>query len=47
MKDTDLMQLALGLTPPWLVMSSTFSVEEKRLDIRLLATTRGLGLALK
>ena len=35
MKDTDLMQLALGLTPPWLVTSSTFSVEEKRLDIRI------------
>lgn len=35
MKDTDLMQLALGLTPPWLVMSSVFSVEEKRLDIQI------------
>ena len=35
MKDTDLMQQALGLTPPWLVMSSTFSLEEKRLDIQI------------
>lgn len=35
MRDTDLFQLALGLTPPWQVLTSEFDPNEKRLDIRL------------
>ena len=35
MRDTDLFQLALGLTSPWEVQSSTFDLESKRLDIVL------------
>jgi transposase len=35
MKDIDLFQQALGLTPPWKVLSSEFDVQEKRLDIQL------------
>jgi len=35
MKDTELFQLALGLAPPWQVVSCEFSVAEKRLEIRL------------
>jgi transposase len=35
MRDTDLLQQALALLPPWLVMSSTFSIEGKRLDIHI------------
>ena len=35
MRDTDLFQLALGLTPPWEVVSSNFDPEQRRLDIRL------------
>jgi transposase len=35
MRDTDLLQLALGLTFPWEVQSSTFDPESKRLDIVL------------
>jgi transposase len=35
MKDTDLFQMALGLTPPWEVVSSEFDPREQRLDIRL------------
>jgi len=35
MKDTDLMQLALGLASPWLVLSCAFSVKDKRLDINI------------
>ncbi|NCC05793.1 MAG: ISL3 family transposase, partial [Proteobacteria bacterium] len=35
MKDTDLFQLALGLTPPWEVVSCDFDPQQKRLDIRL------------
>lgn len=34
MRDIDLFQLALGLTPPWQVSSSEFDPEQKRLDIR-------------
>ena len=33
MRDTDLFQLALGLTSPWKVMRSEFSVEDGRLDL--------------
>jgi transposase len=35
MKDTDIFQLALGLTSPWRVKLSTFAPETKRLDIVL------------
>ena len=35
MRDVDIFQLALGLTPPWEVESCEFSPEKKRLDIRL------------
>ena len=35
MRDVDIFQLALGLTPPWEVASCEFSPEKKRLDIRL------------
>lgn len=35
MRDTDLFQLALGLSSPWEVQSSIFDPQEKRLDIRL------------
>ena len=35
MKDTELLQIALGLTPPWLVSTAEFNSDEKRLDIRL------------
>lgn len=35
MKDTYLMQLALGLTPPWSVTSSDFNAEARRLDIHI------------
>jgi transposase len=35
MRDTDLFQLALGLTPPWEVFSSEFDPQQQRLDIRL------------
>ena len=34
-KDTELLQLAPGLMPPWLVAHCTFQVEGKRLDIHL------------
>lgn len=33
MRDTDLFELALGLTPPWYVKRSTFDPEERRLDV--------------
>jgi transposase len=33
MRDTDLLQLALGIMPPWLVDAATFDVDKKRLDI--------------
>ena len=35
MRDTDLFQLALGLTSPWQVSSSDFDPQEKRLDIMI------------
>lgn len=33
MRDTDLFQLALGLTPPWYVVSCAFNQDKHRLDI--------------
>jgi transposase len=33
MRDTDLLQLALGLVPPWLVVASRFDPSARRLDI--------------
>lgn len=33
MRDTDLLQLALGIMPPWLVDAATFDADKKRLDI--------------
>ena len=35
MRDIDLFQLALGLTPPWQVSSSEFDPQQKRLDIKI------------
>jgi transposase len=35
MRDTELFQIALGLTPPWRVESSEFDPERKRLDITI------------
>jgi len=35
MRDTDLFQLALGLSSPWQVSSSEFNLEQKRLDIKI------------
>jgi transposase len=35
MRDTNLLQLALGLTPPWTVTRSNFDPEAKRLDIEI------------
>ncbi|WP_462324581.1 transposase family protein [Desulfoplanes sp.] len=35
MKDLDLFQKALGLTPPWEVVSSEFDPQDQRLDVRL------------
>ncbi len=35
MRDTDLFQLALGLTSPWRVMRAEFSVDEGRLDLHV------------
>jgi transposase len=35
MRDTDLLQLALGLMPPWLVDAATFDADKKRLDIEI------------
>ena len=35
MRDTDLLQLALGLMPPWLVDAATFDAGKKRLDIEI------------
>jgi transposase len=35
MRDTDLMQLALGLIPPWLVKACAFDAEKRRLDIEI------------
>jgi hypothetical protein len=35
MSDTDLMQLALELIPPWLVKACAFDAEQRRLDIEI------------
>jgi transposase len=35
MKDTELLQMALGLAPPWQVSAAEFDPDQKRLDIRL------------
>ena len=35
MRDTALLQLALGLTPPWTVSRSEFDPEARRLDIEI------------
>lgn len=35
MRDIDLFQMALGLTPPWKVSSSEFDLKKKRLDIHI------------
>ena len=35
MKDTDLFQMALGLTPPWQVQACEFDPDKKQLDIML------------
>jgi len=35
MRDTDLFQLALGLRPPWYVVSCEFSPDKRRLDIEI------------
>jgi transposase len=35
MKDTELLQKALGLAPPWQVSAAEFDPDQKRLDIRL------------
>jgi transposase len=35
MRDTTLMQMALGLTPPWTVIGSDFDAEAGRIDIRI------------
>jgi transposase len=35
MRDTELLQLALGLAPPWKVVTCQFDAEQRRLDIHL------------
>ena len=35
MRDTDLMQLALGLIPPWMVKACAFDAAKHRLDIEI------------
>jgi len=35
MRDIDLLQMALGLTPPWQVLSSDFNLQQRRLDIKI------------
>ena len=35
MRDTDLLQLALGLVPPWMVKVANFDAEARRLDIEI------------
>ena len=35
MRDTDLMQLALGLIPPWMVKACAFDADKRRLDIEI------------
>jgi transposase len=41
MRDTDLLQLALGIMPPWLVEAATFDAEKRRLDIEIDFATGG------
>jgi transposase len=41
MRDTDLLQLALGIMPPWLVDAATFDAEKRRLDIEIDFATGG------
>ena len=41
MRDTHLFQLALGLTPPWLVKAANFDAAQKRLDIEIDFKTGG------
>jgi hypothetical protein len=35
MRDTDLLRMALGIDPPWVVTKSEFDAAAKRLDIDL------------
>ena len=35
MNDTHLMQMALGLTPPWTVTGADFDPDARRLDIHI------------
>jgi transposase len=35
MRDTSLLQLALGIVPPWIVTNSNFDAEARRLDIHI------------
>ena len=35
MRDTDLLQLALGLVPPWMVKAANFDAQARRLDIEI------------
>ena len=35
MRDTSLLQLALGLAPPWAVIGSEFDAEARRLNIHI------------
>ena len=35
MRDTDLMQLALGLVPPWMVQECNFNADNRRLDLHI------------
>ena len=35
MRDTDLLQLALGLVPPWMVEAANFDAQARRLDIEI------------
>ena len=41
MRDTDLMQLALGLIPPWMVKACAFDAAKRRLDIEIDFTRGG------
>jgi hypothetical protein len=41
MRDTDLLQLALGLVPPWMVKAANLDAEARRLDIEIDFTKGG------
>ena len=41
MRDTTLMQMALGLVPPWMVKAVAFDADKKRLDIEIDFSTGG------